>query len=55
MSPWAQYVVRPEKSIVFEHKFWNPKQVIKSQCYKQHCHSIVTQLVNFYLVTVSSN
>jgi len=30
MSPWAQYVVSPEKSIVFEQKLWNPPQVIKA-------------------------
>jgi len=29
MSPWAQYVVTPEKSFVYEQKFWNPQQVGK--------------------------
>lgn len=26
MSPWAQYVVCPEKSVVYEQKLWNPPQ-----------------------------
>lgn len=27
LSPWANYVVRPEKSIIFEQKLWNPQEV----------------------------
>ena len=36
MSPWAQYVVSPEKSIVYEQQLWNPPQVSRL-CYKNIC------------------